>query len=414
MNSIYLARQPIVCINERLEAYEIMYLDSNKKAREHNRSATASVINSVLNKFGAKNFLSENKAFLKIDEQFLMSDLIMNIPNNIFILSLFSEILLDEKVTQRIEELHEKGFILSIHDTDLSRENILKYKEVMDKLTYFKINIYADMGLEDKDLIVELQDYQIKVVATKIEDEYQYQTSKNLACDLYQGYWFSKPQILESKSFHTSHFNVVHLYNMLITDTSIDEITSEFENNHALTLQLLQFINSAHFHFKTKISSVHHILTLVGRKPLSQWLMLIIYSKSVTKNDKVTPLMLMVKNRTELMQNILKVLKPDVKSNALGEAYLVGVLSLVSTIFNTKLINILEHIHISDISKKALLYDEGTLGKLYKLVRDIEEFKIEEIVMFCEKYKLEGEKLQEIIFNSLESVSAFELALREN
>lgn len=413
MSSVYLARQPIVSIDDTLEAYEIMYLDSNKTVSiGNNLSASASVVNSVLNKFGTQNFLSEHKAFIKVDERFLMSDLIVTIPNDIFTLSLFKEIELNEKVVERIEQLHEKGFTLAINDIDLSREHIIRYKKVLDYIVYFKINIYADMNLEDKDLIIELQDYGVKVVATKIEDEFQYQTSKDLECDLYQGYWFAKPQILENEKFDPAQFNVLKLYNMLISDTSIDEITAEFEQNHALTLQLLQFINSAHFHFRNKISSVHHILTLIGRKPLSQWLMLMIYSKSVSKGEKVSPLMLMVRNRTELMQNLLKILKPDVRSNALGEAYLVGVLSLVDTIFKAELTDILEHIHISDIAKKALLHDEGTLGMLYKLVRAVEDFNVAEIVAFSKRYKVAEESIQEVILKSIEDVNEFESSLK--
>ena len=199
---------------------------------------------------------------------------------------------------------------------------------------------------------------------------------------------------------------------MLLQDTSIDEITSEFEKNHALSLKLLQFINSAHFSFSTHISSIHHILTLVGRKPLSQWLMLMIYSKSVSSVADVSPLMLMVKNRTELMQNLLRVLKPNVKSNALGEAYLVGVLSLVGSVFKARLEDILENIHISELSKDALLYDKGTLGMLYKVVRDIEEFNINEIVAFSKRFKVAEEAIQEIILKSIEEVNLFESNLK--
>ncbi len=415
MDSVYLARQPIVSIDNKLEAYEILYLDSSKKTHiEDDRYASASVVNSVLNKFGTKEFASEHKAFIKVDEKFLMNDLIYSVPNDIFTLSLFDTIELTPIVMERIEKLHEIGFSLAINDTELSEENLVKYRVVFPYLSYFKIDIHADMGMDDKDLIVELQDAHIQIIATKIEDKFQYETAQDLECDLYQGYWFAKPQILEKEKFDPTQFNVLKLYNMLLQDTSIDEITAEFEKNHALTLQLLQFINSAHFHFKTRISSIHHILTLVGRKPLSQWLMLMIYSKSVSKNEKVSPLMLMVKNRTELMQNLLKILKPDVKSNALGEAYLVGVLSLVDTIFKAKLEDILDNIHISDIAKKALLHDEGTLGMLYKVVRDIEEFNVEAIVAFSNRYKVATDEIQEIILKSIEDVNSFEKALQES
>jgi len=198
---------------------------------------------------------------------------------------------------------------------------------------------------------------------------------------------------------------------MLMQDTNIDEITSEFENNHTLSLKLLQFINSGAFHFRKRISSIHHILTLVGRKPMAQWLMLMIYSKSVSKHDKASPLMLMVKNRTELMQNLLKTLKPDVRSNALGEAYLVGVLSLMDVVFGVEIEEILENIHVSEIAKKALLHDEGTLGMLYKLVRDIEDFNIQAITEFTDRYKVAGEELQNVILKSIEEVNRFENAL---
>ena len=140
--------------------------------------------------------------------------------------------------------------------------------------------------------------------------------------------------------------------------------------------------------------------------------MLMIYSKSVTTTNTVPPLILMVRNRTELMQNLLKALKPDVKSNALGEAYLVGVLSLIDTVFHTELSEILENIYISDIAKKALLYDEGTLGMLYKLVRDVEEFNISSIDSFSNKYKIAQQDLQELILNSIEDVDKFESSMQ--
>ena len=415
MSSVYLARQPIVCIEETLKAYEILYVDANKQSDEtKNRYASASVINAVLNTFGTKEFASEHKAFIRVDARFLMSDLIKTVPIDFFTLSLLEDIPINAKSIERLEQLHELGFSLGINDTDLNEDNIRKYKRVMDKISYLKINIYADMGLEDKDMIIALQDQHVKVVATRIEDEFQYQTARELECDLYQGYWFAKPQILENEKFDPAQFNVLKLYNMLLQDTNIDEITSEFEKNHALSLRLIQFINSANFSFRTRISSIHHILTLVGRKPLSQWLMLMIYSKSVSNEVEVSPLMLMVKNRTELMQNLLRTLKPDVKSNALGEAYLVGVLSLVGSIFKARLEDVLEGIHISDISKNALLHDSGTLGMLYKVVRDIEEYNVPEIVAFSKKYKLAESALQDVILKSIEDVNSFEKSLREN
>jgi len=196
----------------------------------------------------------------------------------------------------------------------------------------------------------------------------------------------------------------------LIEDTNIDEITTEFEQNHAITVQLLQYINSGAFHFRNKISSIHHILTLVGRTPLAQWLILMIYSKSVSTGTKVSPLMLMVKYRTELMESIIKKVDPDVRSNTLGQAYFVGVLSLIDTVFGVELEKILNDMHVDIAIKEALLNDKGVLGDIYVVVRDIESFHIHGVSKFIEKYKLNKSLIDELALNSMQKVITFEKA----
>ncbi|MFA6196044.1 MAG: EAL domain-containing protein [Sulfurimonas sp.] len=413
MENVYLARQPILDIQGKQYSYDILYLDSHKQSHiENDLYASASVVSSVLNKFGTSAFVSGHKAFVKIDEKFLMNDLIFVVPNNFFIFSLFDIIEMSEKVIERIEQLKEKGYTLAINDTNLDASKFEKYKPILKELSYFKTNIHSDMGNETKELISKLKANGIKVVATKIEDDTHYEIAKKIGCELFQGYYFAKPKILENAKYDTAMFNVLKLYNLLIQDTNIDEIVSEFEKNHALTIQLLRFINSGAFHFKSKIASIHHVLTLVGRKPLAQWLMLMIYSKSTSSSVEASPLMLMVKNRTELMENLLKAIKPDVKSNALGEAYFVGVLSLIDAIFGVKLEEILETMNVSDLVRSALLHDEGTLGKIYAVVRDIEAFNVNAIAEFTTKYKLATEDIQRVVMESIENVNNFQREMK--
>jgi len=125
-------------------------------------------------------------------------------------------------------------------------------------------------------MIGRLKTRDVKVIGSKIEDNAHYELAKELGCSLFQGYFFAKPNIIENAKYESGQLNILKLYNLLISDANIDEIAEEFENNYELTVQLLQFINSCAFHFRSRISSIHHILTLVGRQPLSRWLMLMI------------------------------------------------------------------------------------------------------------------------------------------
>ena len=139
--------------------------------------------------------------------------------------------------------------------------------------------------------------------------------------------------------------------------------------------------------------------------------MLMIYSRSVAKKGEVSPLMLMVKNRTELMEYIIKVLIPDVRSNTLGQAYFIGVLSLIDTVFGEKLEKILEDIHVDEMVSDALMDRKGLLGDIYKLVIDLENFNTEGVSRFVRKYKLAEGVIDDISLRSMQEVTSFENAL---
>lgn len=412
MENVYLGRQPILDSNGNLVAYEVLYRDSAKASHISNdRFASASVISNILNKFGTNALLGNRKAFVKIDEKFLLHDIIFLIPKEFFIFSIFEDVKMTDRVIERIQQLHANDYQLAINDVSLDENNSRKYSKVYKELSYIKVNINKDVDPEIKEVISDMKAHNIKIVGSKIEDNEQYELAKEFGCDMFQGYFFAEPNIVENAKYEPAQMNVLKLYNLLITDTNIDEITSEFENNHEITVQLLQFINSCAFHFRNRISSVHHILTLVGRQPLAQWLMLMIYSKSVSKGVSHSPLMLMVKHRTELMENILKAVKPDVKSNTLGEAYFVGVLSLIDTLFGIKLERVLEDLNISDEVTNALLKDKGILGEIYALVRDIEAFDTKSIHLFTSKYNLGTHEIEDVVLKSMAEVTTFEEAM---
>ena len=109
-----------------------------------------------------------------------------------------------------------------------------------------------------------------------------------------------------------------------------------------------------------------------------------------------------------MMQNVLKIIHPNADKNALGEAYFVGILSLMDTVFSVELEHILEHMHISEAVSNALLKDEGVLGELYILVRDIEAFNTKAIETFAQKHTIDLETINSAVMESIEHVNDFE------
>jgi len=403
MEHVRIGRQPILDSQGEILAYALMY----REDKRHNYSS-ASLISNVLNRFGRDALLGEKRAFVTVDEKFLLHDLILSVPAEFFIFSLERSIRVTPRIIERVELLRQRGYELSIEHIGLSYEQLEEYAPIMSQLSYAKIDIRDDAHEALSKIVSELKRESITVVGDNIYDLEQYEKAKKIGCDWFEGYYFAELKIIENAKYEPSSLQVLKLYRLLMDDVNIDEITKEFENNYEITLQLLQFINSGAFHFKKRISSIHHILVLVGRIPLAQWLMLMIYSKSVSNKSASSALMSMVKNRTELMQAIVKLLHKNAGSNMLGEAYFVGVLSLIDRLFGMPLGEILKHVKISQDVQDALLKREGLFGEILTVVIRIEQFDTEAIGAFEKRHSLESGKINEIILESYESLQAFE------
>jgi len=408
MQNIYLARQPIIDLNARICAYEVLFRDMNKESViTGDRYASAAVISNVLNKFGKKELLEDKRGFVKIDEKFLLNDIIFSVPKEFFVFDLLEYVAITERVVERLAHLADEGYVLGLNDTQLTLNTFEKYAHVLKYLSFFKLDFERGLDDDTSFYIKELKKYNIQVIASKVEDHESYEIAKKLGADCFQGYFFAKPKILENAKYEAAQFDVLKLYNLLMQDTSIDEITTEFEKSPEITVQLLQFMNSGAFHFRNKISSIRHVITLMGRVTLAKWLMLMIYSKSLSKNKNHEPLMLMVQNRIELMEIILKDVEPNVKSDRLGEAYLVAVLSLIDTIFSMKLEDILERVNISESVKEALLDYKNIFGEILQVILFIENSNFKGVTQFERDNSLAPGTVQKAVVRAIENVNHF-------
>ncbi|MDH4944284.1 EAL domain-containing protein [Sulfurimonas sp. C5] len=403
MEHVYLARQVILRDDASLFAYEVLYRDSKKRSDvTDDRYASSAVISSILNRFGTKEVLKEKRAFIKIDEKFLLSDLIFSIPNEFFIFSLFDDIEMDERILERLHQLHKKGYLLGISDTTLTIHTFEKYHVVMDYISYFKLDFSQELEKEVETMIESLKASNIKVIGSKIDTHEKFDLAKEIGCDYFQGYYFAKPKILESEKLEASRANVLHLYNLLMQETNIDELANEFEKNPEISLQLLQFINSGAFFFMKRISSIHHVITLLGRMKLAEWLMLMIYSKTVSHSNEHSPLMQTIQTRAVMMEKVLKIVKPESGSNMLGEAYFTGILSALDVVLNAPLAELLDSLHISNEVKDAILEHKGLMGDIFQLVQDVEVFNIEGIITFETKYNLEPTSIKKALADCID------------
>lgn len=408
-----LGRQSVSNDKYEIFAYDILYRSDSTNIDSTDISASACSIAAVLNDFGYENVIGTYKGFIRVDTEFLSKDIINSISKEQFVLMILQSSLLDEKLPEKLNELTLKGYTFGLNDTIVNEETIRAIVSLVDYVDNIKIDVLkSDSKLVDK-LIKILKLKNKTIIAAKVETNEEYEEYKSKGVDYFQGYYIKRPKIIQSTSFDASQEQVLQVWNLIQNDADTKEIVKSLENNHALILKLMQFINSSFFSFRTKISSIKQIINLLGRSALSNWLLLFMVTGKNKNAPTNHPLLLMVINRTEIMTGLLKLIKPDATQSDKDTAYLVGMLSLIHLLFEIEHREFLHKLRVTDEIEEAMFEATGFFGQLLVITRFIENTETQHIHEYIEKYNVNLDDLNSLIAQAMIRVNTFDEMLKE-
>ncbi|MCD6433768.1 MAG: diguanylate phosphodiesterase, partial [Sulfurimonas sp.] len=147
--------------------------------------------------------------------------------------------------------------------------------------------------------------------------------------------------------------------------------------------RLVEFFNNIR-KFNVKIESITQVITLMGRNKLLRWLLVYLYSEVSTNPASKTILDLAIK-RAERME---KEARPEYKD----KAYLAGMFSMLSSIFETDIGELMNHIKMDDDITSLVLEKKGVFaGSLMRA--EIEEKEYLKKIMIANFEKLDATDL---------------------
>ena len=411
MDAFYIARQPIVDRRNRLFGYEILFR-GEKPDEEVDKGTvmTATAVNNLINVIGVENVIGLHRGIIKITPLFLKRKLIEALPKERLIFALFEEDMRDPQLIEILEKYREQGYTFAIND--LHDPETVKLPHILDLISYIKIDHEALDEATIKAIIDAAKEHGIKTICSKIETREAHESMLEMGCDYFQGYFFKQPEVIEEYPIHAETGAILLLWNLIRNDASTDELVEAFEREHTITLQLLRFINSPFFSLRQTVTSIRHLITLLGRNQLSQWLLVMLFAKETQRDNGNHPLVLMVINRTELMVGLLKLIKPNATKSMQETAYLVGMLSLIHLIFHRPPREILHHLHVSEEIENALFEAGGLYGQLLNMVRIIENNDVKKLNQIVKKYHLSPDAINKLSLEAMKKVNAFDEALK--
>lgn len=363
----FLGRQPILDRNQEIVGFELLFrsAEANYAQFESYSQASASVITTALATFGIQEVLGGKFGFINVHLGLLLSEMLELLPTNLTVLELLEFIKLDETVVERCRELRELGFRLALDDHVFNKNNSSVYNVV----DIIKIDI-LDSDMEQLPGIVrELRQWPVKILAEKVETVEQFEACYKMGFDLFQGYFFERPIVLNKRKIDVSGMAMLKLLKQLSLDVPLMEIEQTFKENPGLSYNLLRLVNSVALGMREKIKTLRHAIILLGTSHLRRWVQLSLFAGNDTRGVN-HPLLEMAAVRGRLMEILLH--QKGGSSDYSEAAFMTGILSLLDVLFEIPMDEIIDTLNLTEEVSSALLERKGQMGQMLSLVEKVE------------------------------------------
>ncbi len=380
----YAARQPILDKEKKLYGYELLFRDSitNVFPDVDADEATTKMIEASNFNLGISEFTGNKPAFIN----FTLETLIQGYPETLTTDEVVVEILETVKPGKRLlaicKDLHEKGYTIALDD--------YIHQTVWHHFYPFINIIKIDWRDTSVDIINEVKLAiekfpHIKLLAEKVETYEEYNQALELGFELFQGFFFAKPEMVKTKSLSPSQIAMAELlYETSQKDLDLANITSVFERDVTLSYKLLRYANSAIFKRRNEISTIKQALVTLGSAELKRFLGLMFASN--INPDKPSELINAAMARAKFCELMATEVKSPIDSSI---AFLTGLLSLIDAIVDEDLESILAKLPLAQEIKDTLLTRKGVLAALIMLLEFIEHAEWSKTSVVMEKLGLE-------------------------
>jgi len=359
----YVARQQIVNVNGKTTGYELLFRDTPVGINEFttNLKATSQVLINSLTYMNFNDIVGSGKtAYINCDESILEANFVDMLDPSKFVLEILETTKVTQSLIEKIEKLSKRGYKFALDDFDCSAHMIKQFSNVFKYLDTVKVDVKLASRSSIQNLVPKLKQLGIKILAEKIESREEFHDYAGMGFNLFQGYHFHRPEVLELKPYaDVTRIVILELVTLIQGDAETAHIEQILRRQPDLSYKLVKFLNN-HLELKETVSSLTQVITLLGRSVLLKWLLVYIYSE-VEGGELSQELLNIALDRAEKM--ILRVGADD-----RDKAFMTGLFSILDVLFQDTFSNIFKGIKLDQDVANAIIARKGKLGAVLNTI----------------------------------------------
>ncbi len=387
----YVARQPIFDCDGRTFGYELLFRKNAEGTNAEIDNADLATINVVTCGFikSQENINQTKRIFINFTENMLLAGAPRALPPTTAVIEILEDIVPSPDVVQELLKLKQEGYLIAVDDFEGNSSD----DSFLDIADIIKIDVFEKTEDEIIDVFNQIKHKKSLKLAEKVEDKSSYNFLLELGFDLFQGYFFARPENLTGKkvsSFQTSKIRVLSALNQANIDTQ--KIVSLVNSDPSITYRLLRLLNSAAFGFSMKIESIQHAVVLLGNTRMCYWLRMVILSDLNSSNNP-DELLLLALNRGRLLEELaIDGHLPEFKPESM---FLFGMLSLLDVMLETPFPEIFKVLPLPQVYLSGYTDQKSPLALLLHLLSSFEKDEESEFTNLSHKLNIVPQKLIE-------------------
>ncbi len=358
---LFVARQPIFDVQRRVVGYELLFRSShdNHCHFDDSNQATRQTVNTSLNVVGLRRLVGEVPAWVNLTRDLLVEEFYRVLPVDQTVVEVLEDIQPDPEVIEACRRLKAAGYRLALDDFVFAGNE--HYDPLIALADVIKVDLAQAPARESADYLRRHARRGLTFLAEKVEEHHQFQESRQYGFKLFQGYFFSKPEILQDRTMAACRQNYLMILQE-VTKPALDlqRLERMIKLEPSLAFKLLRYINSAGTGVRYRVTSIRHAMNLIGDQAMRRWGALVVIT--CLGEDKPVEAVRLCLQRARFCE----CLGPQMKGSA-GQAdhFFLGMLSGLDGLMDQPLGNLLAALPIDESIRAALLGDESPLAKLY-------------------------------------------------
>ncbi len=362
--SVFLGRQPIFDRKRRTYAYELLYRNGTENLAffRDPDDATRRVLEVAMLEWGFDRVVGDRYGFINAASGILHSGILDILPADRAVIELEEEMVFDAPVLDAIRAGHARGLRFALDDvTSVDRPG---FADVAPFISVVKIDL---QGVAEGQLGTLVDDVRQRFpgalrLAQKVEEHSQFGQAVDLGFDLFQGYFFAKPEVMgrtERPANLTAAIQLMSEVNR--PEVDLDRVEQLISTDPTLAYGLLRLVNSSSYGLTVHVQSIRHAIVMLGLAQVRH--LAVLLTMATTAQAVSEELIVLAATRARMAAGMAG--DDDALANM---SFTAGLLSVIDAVFQCPMAELVSDLPLQNDVRRALVDGTGPVGEILATV----------------------------------------------